>query len=54
MSIGARFVSIELVLKMLDIWLATPFDGGRHDRRIRKIAALEAQATGCEEKQARV
>ncbi|MBN1510098.1 MAG: ribose 5-phosphate isomerase B [Sedimentisphaerales bacterium] len=41
MSIGARFVSIELVFKMLDIWLTTPFDGGRHLRRINKIADLE-------------
>ena len=41
MSIGARFVSIEMVLKMLDIWLATPFDGGRHARRIQKIARIE-------------
>jgi ribose 5-phosphate isomerase B len=43
MSIGARFVSIELVFKMLDVWLTTPFDGGRHARRIEKMAALEAQ-----------
>jgi ribose 5-phosphate isomerase B len=41
MSIGARFVPIELVFKMLDIWLTTPFDGGRHLRRINKIAKLE-------------
>lgn len=41
MSIGARTISIELALKMVDIWLATPFDGGRHIRRIQKIAELD-------------
>ena len=41
LSIGARMVSIELALKMIDVWLATPFDGGRHARRIEKLAALD-------------
>jgi ribose 5-phosphate isomerase B len=40
-SIGARMVPVELALKMLDIWLTTPFDGGRHARRVQKIAALD-------------
>jgi ribose 5-phosphate isomerase B len=41
MSIGARTVSLELALEMIDIWLATPFDGGRHARRVQKIADLD-------------
>ena len=40
-SIGARMVSLELALKMVEIWLATPFDGGRHAQRIRKVAVIE-------------
>jgi len=40
-SIGARMVSLELALKMIDIWLATPFDGGRHAQRIQKITELD-------------
>jgi ribose 5-phosphate isomerase B len=40
-SIGARMVSVELALKMVDIWLTTPFDGGRHARRLEKIAELD-------------
>jgi len=40
-SIGARTVSIELALKMVDVWLTTPFDAGRHAQRVRKIAALD-------------
>ncbi len=43
MSIGARLVSIDLALKMVDVWLTTPFDGGRHAERIRKIAELESR-----------
>jgi len=34
-------VPIELALKMIDIWLKTPFDGGRHARRVQKIAQLD-------------
>ncbi|MCL5283083.1 MAG: ribose 5-phosphate isomerase B [Planctomycetes bacterium] len=40
-SIGARMIPVELALKMLDIWLTTPFDGGRHARRVQKITALD-------------
>jgi len=36
-SMGERLVSQELALKMVDIWLATPFEGGRHVRRIEAI-----------------
>lgn len=40
-SIGARMVSLELALRMIDIWLATPFEGGRHAQRVGKIAELD-------------
>ncbi len=40
-SIGARTVSTDVALKMVDVWLATPFDGGRHVRRLQKVAALD-------------
>jgi ribose 5-phosphate isomerase B len=33
----ARFVSEADAERILDAWLATPFDGGRHERRIEKI-----------------
>ncbi len=38
-SLGERMVSLELALRMIDIWLETPFEGGRHVRRIRAIDA---------------
>ncbi len=40
-SIGARMVSIDLALKMIDIWLQAPFDGGRHARRVQRISELD-------------
>ncbi|MFW6061977.1 MAG: ribose 5-phosphate isomerase B [Planctomycetota bacterium] len=39
LSIGQRMVSVEAALEMVDLWLRTPFEGGRHQRRIEKIDA---------------
>jgi ribose 5-phosphate isomerase B len=39
LSIGERQVSEELALKIVDTWLSTPFEGGRHQRRIDMIDA---------------
>lgn len=33
----ARFVSDEDAVKILETWLKTPFEGGRHERRVVKI-----------------
>jgi ribose 5-phosphate isomerase B len=33
----ARFLSDEDAVKIVDAWLDTPFEGGRHERRIEKI-----------------
>jgi ribose 5-phosphate isomerase B len=37
LSIGERLVAEELMLAIVDVWLATPFEGGRHVRRIQKL-----------------
>lgn len=34
---GASFMKLEDVLRRIDIFLATPFEGGRHERRVNKI-----------------
>ena len=39
-AIPVRFVSRRLALAMVKIFLNTPFDGGRHERRVNKIACL--------------
>jgi len=36
-SLGARQVSADLALKIVDTWLSAKFQGGRHLRRIQKI-----------------
>lgn len=42
LSIPSRFVSEELAIKMLETFLNTEFEGGRHQRRIDKIPAKNA------------
>ncbi|MBR4743717.1 MAG: ribose 5-phosphate isomerase B [Oscillospiraceae bacterium] len=42
LAMGARVLGEGLALKIVDIFLSTPFEGGRHQRRIDKIAALES------------
>lgn len=34
LSLGQRMMSIETALELVRIWLDTPFEGGRHQRRI--------------------
>jgi ribose 5-phosphate isomerase B len=41
LTLGARFVAPELAARMVDIFLDTEFVGGRHSRRIAKIAKME-------------
>jgi ribose 5-phosphate isomerase B len=37
LALAAKFVPEELARKILDAWLATEFEGGRHARRLEKI-----------------
>lgn len=41
MALGQGVVGEKLALEIVDIWLDTAFDGGRHQRRIDKMMALE-------------
>jgi ribose 5-phosphate isomerase B len=45
LAIGARIVAPELAREILAVWLATAFEGGRHQRRVEQIAALERAVT---------
>ncbi len=38
-SLGQRMMSVETALEIVDVWLATPFEGGRHQKRIELIDA---------------
>src|SRR6185437_17151236 len=39
--IGAKVIAPELAEELTDLWLTTAFKGGRHQRRLDQIAALE-------------
>lgn len=41
LTMGARVIDPELALKIVDVWLTTEFEGGRHQRRIDKITSIE-------------
>ncbi|MBQ9715428.1 MAG: ribose 5-phosphate isomerase B [Clostridia bacterium] len=41
LSMGARVISNQLALKIVDMFLDTPFEGGRHQRRVEKLMAIE-------------
>jgi ribose 5-phosphate isomerase B len=42
LSMGGRIVAFGLADEILTLWLSTPFEGGRHQRRIDQISAAEA------------
>lgn len=41
LAMGAGVIGQNLALKIVDTWLDTAFEGGRHQRRVDKITALE-------------
>jgi len=48
LALAAQRTPEKLMLKILEIWLSTDFDGGRHQRRIEKITEIERGETGIE------
>ncbi|SNR83567.1 ribose 5-phosphate isomerase B [Desulfurobacterium atlanticum] len=41
LALGGRVIGDELAKAIVKKWLETPFDGGRHERRINKISEIE-------------
>jgi ribose 5-phosphate isomerase B len=37
LCLGARLIPFGLALEIAKIWLETPFEGGRHQRRVDKL-----------------
>ncbi len=37
LSLGQRMISLDLALAIVEAWLKTPFEGGRHQKRIQQI-----------------
>ncbi|HIQ05198.1 MAG TPA: ribose 5-phosphate isomerase B [Anaerolineae bacterium] len=46
LCMGGRVVGVGLALDIVETWLATEFEGGRHARRVGKIMQME----GCDER----
>ncbi len=40
-SLGERLISLPTALAIVETWLATPFEGGRHARRIALLDEIE-------------
>jgi ribose 5-phosphate isomerase B len=38
LALGGRQISVTMAMKILDKFLQTPFEGGRHERRVKKLS----------------
>lgn len=45
LALGAGMVGLQLAQRIADVFLSTQFEGGRHQRRVDKISALEGVST---------
>jgi ribose 5-phosphate isomerase B len=45
LAMGGRIVAFSLAEEIVALWLATPFEGGRHQRRVDQITAIEQSET---------
>lgn len=43
LSFGARVIGVELAKMIVDAWLDAEFEGGRHQRRVDQIMAIETE-----------
>lgn len=41
LCLPSDFISENTIDRVVEVWLSTPFDGGRHERRINKITTFE-------------
>ena len=46
LCLSADLLGEKLIDRMVELWINTPFDGGRHVRRIEKIAEQEKRQSG--------
>ena len=40
LSLGERVIDLEIALQIVRVWLDTPFEGGRHERRVQELNAM--------------
>ncbi|MEE8450627.1 MAG: ribose 5-phosphate isomerase B [Thermoguttaceae bacterium] len=46
LCLSANLLGERRIDQMIELWLSTPFEGGRHARRVEKISALEKRMAG--------
>jgi ribose 5-phosphate isomerase B len=46
LCLAADLLGEQLIHRMVEVWLAAPFDAGRHARRIQKVMAAEKHLAG--------
>ena len=49
LCLPADLIGEELTRRIVEVWLKTDFEGGRHARRVRKISGYEDQEAECPE-----
>ncbi|NPA32743.1 MAG: ribose 5-phosphate isomerase B [Aquificae bacterium] len=46
LCLGERVLGTELALSIVKVWLETPFEGGRHEKRVELITEIEHETCG--------
>ena len=46
LCLPADLLGQETVDRLVDLWISTPFDGGRHEKRLAKIVEIERRGSG--------
>jgi ribose 5-phosphate isomerase B len=46
LALGGRILGDEMALSIVDVFLATDFEGGRHERRVTQISEIERDECG--------
>lgn len=46
LTMGGRVIGVGAAQEVVQAWLATPFEGGRHARRLEKISQIEGARLG--------
>jgi ribose 5-phosphate isomerase B len=46
LSLGGRLLGETLALKIVDVFLSTPFEGGRHEGRLAQLREIEQEECG--------
>ena len=46
LCLGGRVLDKDQAMQLIRLWLRTPFEGGRHQKRVDKIMQIEREGAG--------